>query len=121
MIFENEYIYIEQESSTVPWVKIFSKTAYKEFNQCDSQTRAQLLFALDVVEKTMLEYYKPTKINIASFGNYVHWHVMARFENDSHFPESMWGAKQRDTVPQLPSFEAFAKILVEKLSLAKQS
>jgi diadenosine tetraphosphate (Ap4A) HIT family hydrolase len=38
------------------------------------------------------------KINIASFGNLlpqVHWHIMARFETDSYFPEPMWGQKQR--------------------------
>ena len=38
----------------------------------------------------MLDYFQPDKINIASFANYlpqVHWHIMARFAYDRHFPE----------------------------------
>jgi hypothetical protein len=47
-------------------------------------------------------------VNIASFGNLlpqVHWHIMARFETDSYFPEPMWGQKQRAAQLDLPSFE----------------
>jgi hypothetical protein len=38
-------------------------------------------------------YFNADKIDIASFGNLlpqVHWHIMARFETDSYFPEPMW-------------------------------
>ena len=58
----------------------------------------------------MLCYFKPDKINIASFGNYVphvHFHIMARFKEDSYFPEPMWGKKQRDANLNLPSFKDF--------------
>ena len=58
----------------------------------------------------MIAYYNPTKINIASFGNYmphVHWHIMARFEGDSYFPEPMWGVKQREASLKLPSSKIF--------------
>jgi hypothetical protein len=40
--------------------------------------------------KLILSYFNADKINIASFGNLlpqVHWHIMARFETDSYFPE----------------------------------
>ena len=40
----------------------------------------------------------PTKINLASLGNLVphlHWHIVARFDWDSHFPQPVWGAAQR--------------------------
>ena len=58
----------------------------------------------------MLSYFAPEKINIASFGNYVphvHFHIMARFKEDSYFPEPMWGKKQKDSDLKLPSFEVF--------------
>jgi diadenosine tetraphosphate (Ap4A) HIT family hydrolase len=67
----------------------------------------------------MLEYYKPTKINIASFGNYlprVHFHVMARFKEDSFFPEPMWGIKQRESNLKLPPFDEFITKLKDDLS-----
>ena len=71
-----------------------------------------------IVEECMLEFYKPEKINIAMFGNYVphvHIHVMARYKEDSHFPESMWGQKQREANLNLPNFEDFVLLLVEKI------
>ena len=30
----------------------------------------------------------------------VHWHIIARYRDDSHFPESIWGIKQRDNNPE---------------------
>ena len=66
----------------------------------------------------MRKFYTPTKINIASFANYVprvHFHVMARFESDSFFPESMWGKKQREGELNLPDFAEFSQILALEL------
>jgi hypothetical protein len=40
---------------------------------------------------------------------------MARFKNDSHFPESMWGERQRESNLQLPTFELFAQKLAQKM------
>jgi diadenosine tetraphosphate (Ap4A) HIT family hydrolase len=42
------------------------------------------------------------KINLASLGNktpHVHWHLIPRFENDKHFPNSHWGTAVRDGQP----------------------
>lgn len=118
-IFKNEFINVQIEESEIPWLKIFTNKPYKEFSQCDSDTKSEILKALDIIEKEMLSYYKPTKINIASFGNYVphvHFHIMARFESDSFFPEPMWGKKQREANLNLPNFEEFIKRVKEKLS-----
>ena len=68
------------------------------------------------------EYFKPDKINIASFGNYVphlHVHLMARFRDDSFFPEPMWGQKQREGSISVPDFEPFAQLLAKKLEIAE--
>lgn len=118
-LYENDYFYLLQEENTIPWIKIFSQKPYKELSDCDDKTRHVLLEAMLIVEKSMLEYYTPAKINIAMFGNYVphlHIHVMARFREDSHFPEPMWGVKQREGVLYLPDFEPFLTMLIERLS-----
>lgn len=50
------------------------------------------------VERVLRETLQPTKINLASLGNVVphlHWHVIARFDWDSHFPQPVWGERQR--------------------------
>lgn len=107
LIYKNELIKIEIENSEIPWLKIFTIEDIKEFSQCNNKTKQE-----------MLDYFKPKKINIASFGNYiphVHFHIMARFEEDSYFPEPMWGKKQRDANLTLPSFEKFYENLKKKL------
>ena len=44
------------------------------------------------------EQLSPTKINLAALGNMVahlHWHVIARYDWDSHFPASVWAPALR--------------------------
>ena len=58
--------------------------------------------AVTVVEQTLRDTLQPTKINLAALGNavaHLHWHVIARFEWDSHFPASVWAAPQRAQSP----------------------
>ncbi len=117
-IYENKSIYIEIEESEIPWLKVFTQKPYKEFSQTPLKVKLQILSKVDIIEKEMLSYYNPKKINIASFGNYlphVHFHVMARFEEDSYFPEPMWGVKQREGKLKLKSFDVFLEKLLLKL------
>lgn len=136
MIFENSLITVEHEPSEIPWVKVFTKRNIKEFSHCSSEEKAEIFRVIDITEKLMLSYFNENKkglrsssqqniitspickINIASFGNIlprVHWHIMARFENDSYFPEPMWGKKQRDSSLVLPSIEVFYQKLGKEL------
>ena len=117
-IYSNEHIYIKVHDSEIPWIKIYSQQNCKEFTECDATTRQQIWLLLELVEREMLDYFKPEKINIASFGNYkpqVHWHVMARFLEDSFYPECMWGEKQREATLDYPPMEDFLKILLPKI------
>lgn len=117
IIYKNDLIKIEIENSEIPWFKIFTNESIKEFSQCNDETKKEIWKYLDIIEKEMISYFNPDKINIASFGNYVphvHFHIMARFEKDSYFPEPMWGKKQRETTLNLPSFENFYEILKKK-------
>ncbi|KAA0441706.1 MAG: HIT family protein [Candidatus Thioglobus sp.] len=118
MIYENNLIMVQIEPSEVPWVKVFVKRKVKEFSQCSPAEKAEIFRAIDIIEKSMLRYFNADKINIASFGNIlpqVHWHIMARFELDSYFPEPMWGKKQRQSQLDLPSFEVFFEQLKNEL------
>jgi diadenosine tetraphosphate (Ap4A) HIT family hydrolase len=119
VIYENENIRIEVETSEIPWLKIFTQHPYKEMSEVPGFIKFEIYDLLDTIEKEMLSYYKPKKINIASFGNYmphVHWHIMARFEEDSFFPEPMWGTKQRESDLKLPDFEVFCERVVNTIS-----
>ncbi|MGB5867316.1 MAG: HIT family protein [Arcobacteraceae bacterium] len=119
IIYENDLIKIEIENHEIPWLKIFTQKEIKEFSQCDIQTKNEIWRCLDICEKEMLEYFEPEKINIASFGNYcphVHFHIQARFKQDSYFPEPTWGVKQREAKLNLKDFSIFYENVVSKLN-----
>jgi len=123
MIYSNPLIFIELHESEIPWLKIFTHTSHKEFSECTNEEKQAIWEALDIIEKEMLKYFSPAKINIASFGNMlprVHWHIMARFENDSYFPEPMWGMKQREgfilEAPMEPFLEKIKRELDSRLN-----
>ena len=118
IIYQNQDIYIEKEPSEIPWLKIFTNEPYRELGNVPKELRLKLWEVYDVVEHEMKKFYNPAKINMASFGNMlprVHIHVMARFENDSYFPEPMWGKKQREGSTELPDEELFYKKVVAQL------
>ena len=118
IIYENKNIKIEIEESEIPWLKIFTQTPYKEMSKVPSEIKFEIYDLLDIIEKEMIAYFNPKKINIASFGNYmphVHWHIMARFEEDSYFPEPMWGRKQREMELNLPDFGIFYEKVIKAL------
>jgi diadenosine tetraphosphate (Ap4A) HIT family hydrolase len=120
IIFENKLINVQIEPSQIPWVKIFTQKNIKEFSMCDKETKLMIWDALDIIEKSMLKYFKCDKINIASFGNYVphvHFHIMARFKNDNYFPEPMWGKQQRDTTINIKNLDNFYIDIKTALSL----
>jgi len=118
IIYQSNSIRIEIEDSEIPWLKIFAQDESKEMTDCDSETKKQIWYLLDLIETEMLDYFKPEKINIASFANYVpqvHWHIMARFREDSYYPECMWGKKQREGNAKFASMDGFISGLLEKL------
>lgn len=71
-----------------------------EFSDLDPEDRVLCMEAVTVVELCLRERLAPAKVNLAALGNMVphlHWHVIARFEWDSHFPSPFWAAAQRAT------------------------
>ena len=74
-----------------------------EMSDLTDDERQLLEKVLLTVEKVVREQMQPDKINCAQFGNMVphlHWHIIARYRDDSHFPESIWGLKQREVAEE---------------------
>lgn len=118
IIFENDLVYVERHDSLLPWLKVFTKIPYKELSDCDEKSREAIFRAALIIEKEMIAYFKPDKINWASFGNMlprVHMHIQARFKEDSHFPEPTWGAERREFSAQVAPMEPFIKALALKM------
>lgn len=120
-IYKHPDFYIEVHESEIPWLKIFTTEPYKELTDVPKALRTCLYEVMEAIEEKMREYYKPEKINIAAFGNYLphlHIHVMARFKEDSYFPEPMWGKRQREGELYLPDAQEFyARLKKEIISL----
>jgi len=118
IIYQNNLIKVEIEPFEIPWLKIFTIKKIKEFSQCSKELKVEIWEVLDIIEKEMIKYFSPSKINIASFGNYVphvHFHIQARFKEDSYFPEPTWGRKQRDGKIKLPSTKIFCENIKQNL------
>lgn len=119
IIYEDSQIYVEKEESQIPWLKIFTKEPYKELGDMPKELRLRVWDVYSIIEYEMRNYYNPDKINMASFANIlprVHIHVMARFKDDSHFPNSMWGEKLRETNITLPDEEQFHRRVFSALT-----
>lgn len=122
-IYKQHDFYIDVHESEIPWLKIFTTEVYKELTDVPKPLRKSLYEVMEIIEELMREYYQPEKINIAAFGNYLphmHIHVMARFKQDSYFPEPMWGKFQREGNVQLPDSRLFydkvAKTITARLA-----
>ncbi len=69
-----------------------------EFSQLAAEDRRRCVDLLAWAEGLVIGHLRPTKVNLASLGNMVphlHWHLIARFDWDSHFPSPIWAAPQR--------------------------
>lgn len=72
----------------------------REMSDLAAADRAHCMAVVFGVEQALRKLMRPDKINIASLGNmvaHVHWHVIPRFRDDPHFPQPIWGVRQRET------------------------
>lgn len=79
-------------------------THVAEFSDLPVTDRHACMDAVTEIERVVRSLLSPTKVNLASLGNVVphlHWHVIARFEGDSHFPAPIWAPAQREAEPGL--------------------
>jgi diadenosine tetraphosphate (Ap4A) HIT family hydrolase len=90
----------------------------REMTDLDTATRERLMRVVYAAEQALRQLMQPAKINLASFGNMVahlHWHVVARFSDDKHFPGSIWGEARRAGVPRPVDRDALLRTLRQLL------
>lgn len=74
----------------------------KEMTGLAAQARHRLMNVVYGVEQVLRDKFNPIKVNLASLGNktpHLHWHVIPRFTEDLHFPNSHWGEVTRSNSP----------------------
>jgi diadenosine tetraphosphate (Ap4A) HIT family hydrolase len=70
-----------------------------EMTDLTDADRAHCMRVVLAAESVLRELLAPDKVNLASLGNvtpHLHWHVIPRFRDDAHFPQSIWGPRQRE-------------------------
>ncbi len=75
----------------------------KEMTDLDESLQFNIMRCVFKVEKILRKIFNPDKINLASLGNktpHIHWHIIPRFKEDPHFPNSHWGEKLREGLHQ---------------------
>jgi diadenosine tetraphosphate (Ap4A) HIT family hydrolase len=92
----------------------------KEMTDLAPENRARMMKTVFAVEAAMREVIQPDKINLASLGNktpHLHWHVIPRFSDDKHFPNSHWGNVPSDALQaNIHALTGDAKImLIDKI------
>ena len=87
-----------QEAGFPGFYRVVWNAHVAEFSDLSAADRGLCMEAVTVVERVLREQLSPTKINLAALGNMVahlHWHVIARYDWDSHFPAPVWAGAQR--------------------------
>ena len=91
--------------ATPAFCRVIWQAHVAEMTDLSATERHELRKMVYRVEQAMREVLQPTKINLASLGNVVphlHWHVIARFQEDAHFPAPIWANAQREAQLVLP-------------------
>ena len=80
------------------YLRVIWNAHVTEMSDLVEAERTRLLAVVNAAETALRRVMAPDKINLASLGNQVphlHWHVIARFTDDAHFPHPIWTARQR--------------------------
>ena len=87
------------EASAFPgFCRVVWKTHVREMADLTSHEQQALMAVVFATEAVIQKLYQPHKINIASLGNvtpHLHWHIIPRYERDSHFPRPIWAEPLR--------------------------
>ena len=81
--------------------RVILKRHVAEMSDLDSGDARRVMDVVLATERGLRKALQPDKINLASLGNMVphlHWHVVPRWRDDSHFPAPIWAAAKRVVV-----------------------
>ena len=100
------YRIIKVQNNDYPvYFQLIINNHIKELSELSYIDSLKVFDAIYLLDQLICEIYNVDKINIASLGNVVphlHWHIIGRYKNDKHFPNSIWGdITNKDYAPNL--------------------
>ena len=104
LVFQNSELRVIQanEAGFPAFYRVVWARHVAEFSDLSSEDRNICMNAVVLVEQVLRSELLPLKVNLAALGNavpHLHWHVIARFDWDSHFPAPVWAAPVRPMPP----------------------
>jgi diadenosine tetraphosphate (Ap4A) HIT family hydrolase len=107
LLWQNDFCRVVRadEPDHPGFLRVILNAHVKEMTDLQAADQQALMRVVFAAETALREVMAPDKINLASLGNVVphlHWHVIPRFRDDPHFPNPVWGARQRDTPHAAP-------------------
>ncbi len=121
LLWENQWlrvVYVD-EPGYPGFCRVIWQSHVKEMTDLADSERSHLMDVVFAVESVLREQLEPLKMNLASLGNVVphlHWHVIPRFADDPHFPQTIWAKPQRASLPERDiSIQALAAAVAEAL------
>lgn len=83
-----------EDNKSYPWlILVPRREAASKIMDLPDVDQLQLLRELDFTQKLMWKEFQPTQLNVAAIGNktpQLHVHVIARYENDPAWPNTVW-------------------------------
>jgi diadenosine tetraphosphate (Ap4A) HIT family hydrolase len=82
----------------VGFCRVIWNAHVREMTDLSAADRAHCMDVAYAVESALRARLAPTKVNLASLGNvtpHLHWHVIPRFADDTHFPGPVWAPPLR--------------------------
>ena len=100
LVFRNHQLRVIQasEAGFPAFYRVVWAAHVAEFSDLTPADRLACMDAVVRVERVLRAQLQPTKVNLAALGNMVphlHWHVVARFDWDTHFPAPLWATPIR--------------------------
>lgn len=108
IVLENEnlrVIVVHDEPKAPAFCRVIWREHVAEMTDLSPEQRTELMNMVYRVEAAMRQVLQPRKMNLASLGNVVphlHWHVIARFDDDACFPAPIWANAVRSADFRLP-------------------
>ena len=112
-------IILANDANYPGFVRLIVNSHYKEMSDLNSDDAIKVISAVLKVEQIIREVFNPDKINLASLGNvvpHVHWHIIPRYLNDSHYPNPIWGAVTHPDYIPTTHLQQLEKELIIKLN-----
>lgn len=103
LLWENDFCRVvrvtDASADAFPgYCRVIVKQHIAEMSDLDGTEARALMAVVFATERALRRTARPDKINLASLGNVVphlHWHVIPRWRDDSHFPAPIWAAAKR--------------------------